>query len=107
MDIKDTFMIYQYSKIYFSKLENQEIHDNSQSDQENIDYECAICYSEKSCIIFDKCFHGGICKTCIVNFIKSNLQSCPYCKETSNKYYVYNDTEQTKVKCVVGKIEFE
>ena len=41
---------------------------------------CVFCYINKPNIMLDPCGHGGVCKLCIVNYLKYDDGKCPFCK---------------------------
>lgn len=83
---------------YFKKLVSQRkalpdinLNDLDSAFGDNND-ECIICCTNKSNVLIRPCNHGGICESCIIQYLKTNT-ICPNCKIVITKIYVYEFDE--------------
>ena len=56
--------------------------DKSNTEKKN-DFEnelCVFCYEKSPNILIDPCCHGGVCKECIISYLKKDGVKCPFCK---------------------------
>ena len=53
-----------------------------------IDQFCVFCYENKPDILIDPCCHGGICKSCVVHYLRNDTGKCPFCKKSIEKLYL-------------------
>lgn len=67
---------------------------------------CVFCYMEKPNIMIDACGHGGVCKTCMLCYLKEDGAKCPFCKGAINKLYVISFDENEKQYYAKGEIKF-
>ena len=49
---------------------------------------CVFCYQDPPNIMIDKCGHGGVCKTCVIYYLKHNKVNCPFCKQPIHKLFL-------------------
>ena len=107
-----TFKLIQVSATYFIKPDNKNGNKNkpadlpTQADQPVEPEMCTICFEESPNIMMDPCGHGGVCKSCIVTYLKGNEGKCPYCKQTINRLFLIDwDKEESQFKAK-GEIKF-
>jgi len=67
---------------------------------------CVFCYTEKPDIMIDRCGHGGVCKTCMLHYLKNDGAKCPFCKGPIGKLYVLSYDEKDKQYYAKGEIKF-
>ena len=76
---------------------------SSKSDSSDL---CVFCYTDKPDIMIDKCGHGGVCKTCMLCYLKNDGAKCPFCKGPIGKLYVLSYEENEKQYYAKGEIKF-
>lgn len=56
---------------------------------------CVLCYHDAPNIMIENCGHGGVCKECMLCYLKNDGARCPFCKGNINKLYLisYDDVE--------------
>lgn len=124
-----TFKLIQVSTTYFMRLDNaadisgQSRADNSNVEttlneeslakQENVSVSlngendcCLFCCENEPNIMIDPCGHGGVCKKCIVEYIKSDDGKCPFCKGKLEKLFVLEADNTRKQFTAKGEINF-
>lgn len=124
-----TFSVIQVSSIYFTKPDISATKDNNNitADSSTIEIKtapspiqditenkdclsdgeidlCAFCYHETPNIMIDGCGHGGICKECILCYLRSDNVKCPFCKGPINKLYLLSRDQKTKQYFAAGEI---
>lgn len=67
---------------------------------------CIFCYEEPPNIMMDPCGHGGVCKGCIVKYLKGNEGKCPFCKCIISRLFLIEWDEAEKHYCAKGEIKF-
>lgn len=67
---------------------------------------CVFCYTDKPNIMIDTCGHGGVCKTCMLCYLKNDGAKCPFCKGPISKLYVLSYDEKEKQYYAKGEIKF-
>lgn len=113
-----TFNLIQVSSTYFTKSDkveknldnNIEKENNSEKDlktlkknekkeeKENNEENCILCYENKPDILIDPCCHGGVCKNCVIKYLKADGKNCPLCKTDIKKLYLLEiDPENGKI----------
>lgn len=68
---------------------------------------CVFCYTDKPNIMIDKCGHGGVCKTCMLHYLKNDGAKCPFCKGPIGRLYVLSYDEKEKQYFAKGEIKFK
>jgi len=124
-----TFKLIQVSATYFTRADkNSEAGDKSSTDkghaettaiEESIvkqetksvsqlgEKECCLfCCENEPNIMIDPCGHGGVCKKCIVEYIKSDDGKCPFCKGKFERLFVLESDETRKQFIAKGEINF-
>ena len=75
-----TYRLIQSSATYFLKADKKD--QTKQVDERD---QCIMCCDQVPNAMIDNCGHGGFCKDCIVNYLKSNGEKCPFCKKSISK----------------------
>ena len=73
------------SKVHMKtdSLKAKSIHSKKVNSLSNYESElCVFCYESRPNILIDPCCHGGICKQCMIKYLKNNGDKCPFGKET-------------------------
>ena len=118
-----TFKLIQASATYFLKpnkselkqeLKNTTRQPRTTADKEEADKQpnreldtCILCCESPPSVMIDGCFHGGICKECMVNYLKNNGEKCPFCKRRITKVYVLELDEHDGQYMTKGEIKLE
>ncbi len=74
------------------------------------DYEkelCVFCYENHPNIMIDPCCHGGICKKCVVNYLKNDEGKCPFCKKQIKKLFLLYFDKDKKQLFAKGEIKLQ
>lgn len=128
-----TFKLIQASTTYFLKpkkdelnlkLENEENDDNRGNGDAVVDETgnsgmivkmvgegvverevCVFCCERMPNVMIDGCGHGGVCKECMLNYLKGNGDKCPFCKKTILKIYVLEFDEKDGKYTSKGEIK--
>lgn len=58
--------------------------------------ECYICYDMPNEILVKPCGHSGLCKPCMMDYIKTN-KKCPICKNNMDAFFVFYLDEEKGV----------
>ena len=83
------------SDTYFQKDVENNAKSQAPGEQMNIGT-CMICSDHPNEVMLDPCMHGGICKECVINLLKTN-NKCPICRTDVEKVYlVFWDQEKKK-----------
>ena len=77
--------------------ENDLIDEESQSDKpepkvKNPKTNCYIYIDKPSEILFEPCYHSGVCQKCVVELLKQS-DACPFCKQKIEKALIINFDE--------------
>lgn len=54
--------------------------------------------------MIDPCCHGGVCKECILSYLKNDDARCPFGKEPIQKLYLLNYDKDEKQLYATGEI---
>jgi hypothetical protein len=68
---------------------------------------CIFCCDEEPNIMIDPCGHGGVCKKCVVQYLKQDDEVCPFCKGNIEKLYLIEINKKTKEYCATAEINFK
>ena len=68
---------------------------------------CVICYQDVPNIAVDPCGHGGVCKTCMIHYIKTDDIKCPFCKGRIENIYLLEYKENENEFYAKGEIKFK
>lgn len=68
---------------------------------------CVFCYTEKPNMMIDKCGHGGVCKECMLHYLRANGSKCPFCKGPIGKLYMLSYDEKDKQYYAKGEIKLK
>lgn len=111
-----TFKLIQVSATYFLKSEKMndqkkgEVEKSIEGKNVNSKIEketCLFCCEKEPEIMIDPCGHGGVCRECIVNYLKGNVNKCPFCKGKVEKVFLV-ETEGNKQQFIAkGEIVFK
>lgn len=66
---------------------------------------CVFCYHETPNIMIDSCGHGGICKECMLCYLRNDSVKCPFCKGPVQKLYLLTQDPKTKDYHATGEIK--
>lgn len=127
-----TFKLIQVSSTYFTKPDKQPIDNkdtreisiknltNNKAEEADLkvlpkkdvisDVEnelCVFCYQDPPNIMIDPCGHGGVCKTCMIHYIKNDDIKCPFCKGKMAKVYLLELNEEERQFYAKGEINFK
>lgn len=67
---------------------------------------CVFCCDEEPNIMLEPCGHGGVCKKCVINYLKVDDGKCPFCKQRISKLYVLEYDTIEKHYVAKGEINF-
>ena len=104
-----TFKLIQNSATYFSRTEKDKDLESqtNESAQTQVPADpsdpCVVCFEKEPEIMFDPCSHGGVCKTCAVQFIRNHQGSCLFCKQKIQKMFLI--AYDKKEKCFKATAE--
>lgn len=106
-----TFNLIQVSATYFlrpdSKLLTEEkLKQLAQKPKEPEKEPCIFCYDQMPNILMDPCGHGGVCKNCIITYLRSNEGKCPFDKRQINRLFLIEWDEAQKSYAAKGEIKF-
>ena len=65
-------------------------------------YLCFVCRSLPANCLWQPCLHGGVCSTCVSNFLKTN-HLCPHCEHDIGTTFA---TEKTNSEVIIAYKEF-
>jgi hypothetical protein len=111
-----SFKVIQYSSVFFKKETEQSKEEQSKAFQsktetvqeettsqelvgqfipEPANAECIVCFDASPNIVQDPCGHGGICRECALEYMKTE-EKCMVCREKISRLYLieYNTKEQ-------------
>lgn len=66
-----------------------------------------LCYDCEPNVMVEPCGHGGVCKTCFVNYIKDSGNKCIFCKTRFNHIYTIQKSPQDGQFYATGEIKFK
>ena len=66
-----------------------------------------FCYEKEPNILLDPCCHGGVCKECIINYLRRNDARCPFGKKPISKLYLLNYDKEIKQLYATGEINLK
>ena len=69
------------------QLKDIESDKNSSAIDKDID-PCVLCYHDIPNIMIDPCCHGGVCKECMIYYLRDDGAKCPFCKGNIDKLYL-------------------
>ena len=124
-----SFKVIQYSAVFFKKqgvaakealekIEENNRHQNEIAEAKKIpintaneavkhlDAECIVCYDQKPNIIHDPCGHGGLCKTCALEYIR-NENTCMFCRVKIQKLYLIEYSKEEGCHFAKGEIKLK
>jgi hypothetical protein len=123
-----SFKVIQFSAVFFKrqanptkealdKLQMQEeqaaskpvpkkIDSNISDVQSYKDSECIVCFDAKPNIIQDPCGHGGFCKECALEYIKTE-DKCMICREKIKKFFLIEFNENETCFYAKGEIKLK
>lgn len=68
---------------------------------------CVFCYENQPNILIDPCCHGGICKECMITYLKNDGGKCPFGKESIRKLYLLEYDKEKKQLYATGEINLK
>ena len=125
-----SFKVIQYSAVFFKKqgvaakeaLQKIEERNNENSEiaeekkvvpistaneaQKYEDAECIVCYDKKPNILHDPCGHGGLCKTCALEYIR-NESTCMFCRVKIQKLFLIEYSKEEGCHYAKGEIKLK
>jgi hypothetical protein len=124
-----TFRLIQVSATYFTRVDQSSTalepsksdgnsKDETAHDSVTVDLErpaqpsgleqefCIFCCETKPDIMMDPCCHGGVCKKCIVEYLKGDENKCPFCKGKIDKLYLIEFEKERASFMAKGEITF-
>jgi len=63
-----------------------------------------FCYENQPNILIDPCCHGGICKECMINYLKTQEGKCPFGKEKIKRLFLLEYDKDSKQLFAKGEI---
>ena len=120
-----TFNLIQVSSTYFTKsnqIKNKTENQNSnmskkeiktikknnnkkEEEIENLEENCILCYENKPNILIDPCCHGGVCKNCVIQYLKADGKNCPLCKTNIEKLFLIEFDQESQKIVAKGEIK--
>lgn len=70
------------------------------------DAECIVCYDSRPNIIHDPCGHGGLCKSCALEYIR-NENTCMFCRTKIQKLFLIEYSQEEKCHYAKGEIKLK
>ena len=80
------------------------------SESKKSEYEkelCVFCYEDEPNVMIDPCGHGGICKKCVIKYLKEGDNICPFCKGGMRKVFVLHFDKERQQLFAKGEIKLE
>ena len=68
---------------------------------------CVFCYEDEPNVMIDPCGHGGICKKCVIKYLKEGDNICPFCKGCMRKVFVLHFDKDKQQLFAKGEIKLE
>jgi hypothetical protein len=109
-----TFRMVQISATYFSKVPS----DQPAKGQGEVSLSlpnktigekepCMLCCERDPDIVMEPCNHGGICRSCMVNYLNGKARKCPFCKTDIAGVYLLEEDPKTRTITAKGQIVFK
>lgn len=109
-----TFRLVQVSTTYFSKVPadqpaKEEVEVSVPNTQKAAGEKdpCMLCCERDPDIVMEPCHHGGICRTCMVNYLNGKARKCPFCKSEIAGVYLLEEDPKTRTVTAKGQIVFK
>ena len=89
-----------------SGLPDEKFAAKERESQKNEREPCVFCCEEEPNIMLEPCGHGGVCKKCVINYLKTDDGKCPFCKQRISKLFVLEYDPTTRHYVAKGEINF-
>ena len=98
-------LITQQSENYFKERDENDIEMADRSTGPEL-AKCIICYDKQSEVVIKPCGHSGMCRYCMVQYLKSK-NNCPHCKQQMTKIFIIYYDPENKIYITKGTLKFK